>query len=228
MEAHNAARDSIYFPKFSSVNENKDKMWVQKSIYLWTASTIKKQRDFTVVVLSAGSWSREFQDVLPLVTERGWTAEECFPYNSVISIFGIFFPLAAEAAIKSTWGVHKPPLGEWIISPHARMKSISWEDVKIPLFPGLARAAAHKTQTQGAIMPGELCCSEVPRGSWMCSALQSVNKNLWTLQQSSSAPTPDLPAGSTFPGVSSGIGVQHFRGMEQESPPSPRVYFKIT
>ena len=39
----------ISVQKLSSIND-KDKMWVKKSIYLWTAYTIKRQRDLISVV----------------------------------------------------------------------------------------------------------------------------------------------------------------------------------
>ena len=79
--------ETVSFQKLSSMNDNKDKMWVKKGIYLWTTCAIKRQRDLLSVICrelkhSLNSWLPGH--VLPLITESGWRIEECFPCNSVI------------------------------------------------------------------------------------------------------------------------------------------------
>lgn len=73
-KAHNAVRDSIFSKKLCSVNDNKDKMWVKKSIYLWTARTIKRQRDLILISVSAGNlsvvWVPHYQDLFFLWSQN--------------------------------------------------------------------------------------------------------------------------------------------------------------
>lgn len=106
-KAHNSGRGSVSFQKLAIMRDNKDKMGVKTSIYLWSAGIIERQRDLISVVCRNLSmvWVLHYQDgcflwlqnleeelrnssaVTQLFFEILWDSSYCISSNKICGVY---------------------------------------------------------------------------------------------------------------------------------------------